>query len=74
MKISEKANDLNWMSVNKGLPEERVPVLIFTIYGEIFSAKLLAGVWVGLFRDFREDEVTHWMPLPNPPVEEDKNE
>ena len=55
-----------WIPVSERLPEDGKPVWVCTIWNEQHSGFLIDGVWVGLFRDFREGEITHWMPLPEP--------
>ena len=57
-----------WIPVSERLPEDGKPVWVCTIWNEQHSGFLIDGVWVGLFRDFREGEITHWMPLPEPPI------
>lgn len=78
-----------WISVKDRLPEENTPVLICTQWGDVWMAsyysecrivqKLFSPAhWdVETLRgggiDFKATEVTHWMPLPEPPGEEDEN-
>ena len=61
-----------WISVGERLPEPYVPVLIhmpgekpFQPVREGFITG--TGVWHSALFDRRPDEVTHWMPLPDPP-------
>ena len=66
-----------WISVNVRLPGEYKDVLI---YGEKVLDKPLVGYyipewghirWTGMSRDgylyFYDKDITHWMPLPEPP-------
>lgn len=47
---------------------EKKVVLVYTKSCEIYSGMYFGNnEWTGLERDFREGEVTHWMPLPQPP-------
>ena len=68
-----------WISVEDGLPENDVEVLITD--GDM----VLGGCWLdwgchnGLYWNTHNEEkfyalseVTHWMPLPEPPTEEPK--
>ena len=59
--------DDKWIPVSERLPEDGKPVWVCTIWNEQHSGFLIDGVWGGLFRDFREGEITHWMPLPPNP-------
>ena len=68
----EAAQRQNWTPVSERLPDEGKPVWICTIWNEQHSGLFVNGYWTGLFRDFREGEVTHWMPLPELPEESKK--
>ena len=67
-RIAELEEKQRWIPVSERLPEDGKPVWVCTIWNEQHSGFLIDGVWVGLFRDFREGEITHWMPLPEPPI------
>ena len=63
-----------WISVTERLPEPFVPVLVhmpletpFETVREGFLTK--DGVWHAASFDRESNEVTHWMPLPQPPKE-----
>ena len=62
-----------WISVKDRMPEEGVDVLV---YGEICHNK--KGIEVDFVKngDFVacDEDVTHWMPLPEPPKENDADE
>lgn len=77
-----KAAQPQWISVKDRLPEEDVAVLV---YGQILNDPPdVIGVrrryigdqeWKYTWESedgfiYREDDVTHWMPLPEPPKEE----
>ena len=66
-RIAELEAQQRWIPVSERLPEDGKPVWVCTIWNEQHSGFLIDGVWVGLFRDFREGEITHWMPLPELP-------
>jgi len=67
-RIAELEAAQHWIPASERLPEDGKPVWVCTIWNEQHSGFLIDGVWVGLFRDFREGEITHWMPLPEPPI------
>lgn len=62
-----------WISVKDRLPEPFVTVLVHmpqetplpTVHAGYISKD---GVWVGGMFKREADEVTHWMPLPEPPA------
>ena len=62
-----------WISVNDRLPEEAVDIIVYTTKKRIAFGYL----YDGHFRDEEHEimaswnigEVTHWMPLPEPPKE-----
>ena len=61
---------MNWISVKDKLPNMFEQVIIFDAgMGEI-SMSFINGLdfWCGFNKD--EDDISHWMPLPEPPKEE----
>jgi hypothetical protein len=68
-RIAELEEAQRWIPVSERLPELRVGRvdLVYTVYGEIHSAMYLGNGWTSLYRDFRSNEVTHWMPIPKLP-------
>jgi hypothetical protein len=68
--IAELEAAQRWIPVSERLPLLRYSnaVLVYTKSGETYSGLYLGNnEWTGLLHDFREGEVTHWMPLPEPP-------
>ena len=71
----QDATDINvgnkWISVEEQLPDKRMDVLIFTLDCDTYIADYIPSVkqwWVE--NDLRSD-VSHWMPMPEPPTEEE---
>ena len=58
-----------WISVKDGLPESgKESVLICLRWGEVDIGWCEDGRWRSEFvNEYEDGEVTHWMPLPNPP-------
>ena len=63
----------NWISVEDELPNKPKYYLVFTRCGSIWNTSLLfwnmgdvTPKWEDRDRDY-QDNVTHWMPLPEPP-------
>jgi hypothetical protein len=58
----------NWISVKDRLPESDAKVLFYWRQGEMdIGVRRSAGGWVGKQSEYSDDEVTHWMGLPDPP-------
>lgn len=56
-----------WISVKERLPEEMDKVFA-VVSGVRITAVLKGGVWLSSWNhDIVNDEVTHWMPLPEAP-------
>ena len=58
-----------WISVNDRLPESgKEGVLIALRWGEVDIGWCEDGRWDSEFvNEYEDGEVTHWMPLPQPP-------
>ena len=58
-----------WISVEDKLPPIYVNVLIYDTIDNYISNSLLNKnkQWIGYESNI--DDITHWMPLPNPPQE-----
>lgn len=75
MNKKNKTDIMHWVSVKDGLPKENQCVIIFDGEGvkDFYYYNNL-----GEFRDFstqsKNNEVTHWMPLPKPPCNNSLNE
>lgn len=63
-----------WISVKERLPDHREEVLVFSpqykeyMMGHVFEWE---GTVACEFEEYMLIKVTHWMPLPKPPREED---
>lgn len=58
---------MKWISVKENVPEENVKVLVCTEHGSVLTAHYSRGWWHVAFGL----KVTHWMPLPELPKEEE---
>lgn len=57
-----------WIPVGERLPEEEQDVVVFTNEGTHVAALDEDGIWCPSHGDgWMFPEVTHWMPLPEPP-------
>ena len=67
--ISNGVTVQEWISVDDRLPESgKESVLIALRWGEVDIGWCEDGRWRSEFvNEYEEGEVTHWMPLPNPP-------
>ena len=62
-----------WIPVSERFPEGGAIVLCNTDYFvEVLQWDKRADVWVDQYRSYRKNYVTHWMPLPEPPREDNK--
>lgn len=67
----ENAQTVNrWIPCSERLPEKHVEVLAYSPYW----GKIVVAMWGGEFwleqwtdDDLEQSEITHWMPLPEPP-------
>lgn len=59
-----------WISVKDRLPPDFQLVLVYTIDGRMFDAHCTLETWYETNNgwDLEFDSVTHWRPLPEPPV------
>lgn len=65
-----------WIPVTERLPEAGGVVLGYMRSGDYRTLKYKNNTqrWEGLLLDYEKECVTHWMPLPEPPKGEMKNE
>lgn len=64
---------MDWISVKERLPEEQTGVLIAVKDCRSVIAQVWNGRWTDVGEsglDYEQDDVTHWMPLPEPPASE----
>lgn len=65
---------MNWISVKERLPKSREWVLISDardgFVGMAFFMADKGGRWESEMYSLSADEITHWMPLPDPAKEE----
>ena len=66
---------MKWISVKEKLPKKEGKYLIYTknltgykpLEENIFIAIFYCNDWI--FKYWEDNDVTHWMPLPEPPKE-----
>ena len=79
--LQKAENDLNtsrqakWISVEERLPEDQRNVLTVNGHGNIgimgfWGMRGARLTWLHLGRLMHYNDITHWMPLPEPPKEE----
>lgn len=62
----------HWISIKDRLPVEDESVLIYTFTGARYVATRFDNrFFVGATASFVKEDVTHWMPLPEPPKDGD---
>jgi len=60
-----------WISVKDRLPEHAQMALVYVEWERMFDAWYANDVWYESNKDSKMmefDGVTHWMPLPDPPI------
>ncbi len=60
-----------WISVNERLPDIGKSIIFATKYGDTAEGKYIGDCWVQYrwTTKVKNESVTHWMPLPEPPKE-----
>lgn len=61
--------EMEWISVKDRLPEYMRPVIVCRKGGKVEQGHRDIGDWWKVYGT-RTKNVTHWMPLPEPPKEE----
>lgn len=59
-------NDHRWIPVSERLPNEKDSVIFTDIYGKVLGGNYFKGAWHTRSNWYNDDEVTAWMPLPDP--------
>lgn len=57
-----------WISVKDRLPEEFDVTLCVNKFGGMWTDQFYGGEWCD------EEQPTHWMPLPDPPIDTDRKD
>lgn len=72
--VESAAKNRRWIPVTERLPEEFVSVLVhipsYAPMPTVREAYHVDDCWVTKIVIFHDDDITHWMPLPEPPKEE----
>lgn len=71
--IKDKFGEEKWIPVSERLPKTEDAVLCFIKNGkqDILQFDHFENLWIGQQWTYKRHAVTHWMPLPEPPKEED---
>ena len=64
-----KADRYRWISVNDRLPESNTEVLVYSKRRGVTIDFVDAFMLTGTVTFYRNSDVTHWTPLPEPPKE-----
>ena len=69
MLIANGVTVQEWISVKDRLPEHGDIVLCHTKHDDllVFQWCEMSHRWVDQYEDYRQEYITHWMPLPQPP-------
>lgn len=73
----EELTDTNvgkWIPVTERLPEEYTRVIGFMAWKAMTAIEYQNGKWYSIdhLEPLPDEAITHWMPLPEPPKEEEK--
>lgn len=70
LRAQQEAEKPKWISVEDWLPEDWVDVLVLLHCGNCVVAVKSGHIWRERWTHMLVDEITHWMPLPEPPKED----
>lgn len=59
---------ITWQTVQEGLPDDELMVLVATSEGEVWPAFRDGQQWLNADASTMSDQVTHWCDLPDPPA------
>lgn len=72
--LKEHFAEPKWIQVTEQMPAEYVSVLAYipseAPLPQVKEAYFANGCWVTRMWIYREHEITHWMPMPEPPKED----
>ena len=68
-KLIELLDRQRWISVSES-PPHLINVFCYSSQGNMFTANCCKGHLWNLPTDYQDDEVTHWIPLPQPPEQQ----
>lgn len=60
-----------WISVEERLPEDSGKYIVCTTKGSVYCTRFKAHSRGGNFQTDINTHITHWMPMPEPPKEDD---
>ena len=64
-RIAELEAERRWIPVSEP-PKVSGEYLLLNIYDDVYPCDFIAGTEIWVLPDY--DTVTHWMPLPEPPI------
>ena len=74
-KMMKRYPENPWISVRDELPKEEGKYIVCTERGSVYCTRFYKGCgYEGIFKTDTNTHITYWMPLPEPPKEDIKNE
>ena len=71
-RLNAELDKHRWIPVEERFPDE-CEVLVYTEHGYVYTSVVGGSFWVAHIEcRFKEDRITHWMPLPQPPKGEEE--
>lgn len=67
----------DWISIEDRLPEKDCLYIVcqtICMWQNVFGACWKGGKWVSVVTSNQLEHITHWMPLPEPPIEKSQKE